>query len=413
MICLYVRKLRKFFEYVWKYAESNWKGDIKKCKIDVVGYSMGVPMSRKAILGGKCVDDPSIDLGPPLTNKVNTYIGISGTNNGSYLCTGLGYSDVFAKIATAYVPGCNLVTGFHPDSAFIKDINLIKPAGNGSVKHGYEGQHRFSLMSFEHDDIVGYSTVGGMGFGKCDIIQDNEKDFTDHESLPNKRAKFIARMLAHSAVVQGICKRMLPKNVTKPRNDISTLPDHLKSLPLSETLGYPYYTDIKEVIDVLDKQFPLVENNAPAALNKNGLGDICVSLKYCRITKALTVIIVEAKTLKKMDVRGFDNHYVKLHLYEDKMALSERNTSTKRHTLNPHYLESFEFEIAPAKMDKVHLILSVWNNGSRDKIVGDVVLASEKIKIDSVPVAGQEQWSEMMRTGRTVPVHCYSLVGRK
>ncbi|KAI1695263.1 lipase (class 2) domain-containing protein [Ditylenchus destructor] len=415
MICLYMRQLRKFFEYVWEYTRSLWNGDKTNYKIDVVGDSMGVLTSRKVILGGKCVDDPSIDLGPPLTDKVHTYIGIAGPNNGSHLCTGKGKRDTRAKIANL-LPGCNLVTGFRPDSAFMKDINLIETVRRTStppVKHGYEGQLRFSFVSFDHDETVGYNTLGGMGFGNCHTIQDNEKAFNNHEYIPHKNARVIAQMLANADLVNDTCS-----NSSKLKNDTSQLPDNLKKAPLSTTLGFPEYTDVKDVISALYRahsRFPdnNVVNNVSAALNKNGLGDVCVSLKYCRTAQALTVIIVEAKILKETDFRGLADPYIKLYLYEGKTVLSEKKTSVKRKTLDPHYFESFEFRITPAKMERVHLMFSVLHYGPKDEIVGNVVLASEKLKIGSIPLTGQEQWSEMMRTGRTLPVHCYSLVGRK
>jgi hypothetical protein len=46
---------------------------------------MGVPISRKAILGGKCVDTGE-NLGPPLTELVDTFVGIAGANYGAALC---------------------------------------------------------------------------------------------------------------------------------------------------------------------------------------------------------------------------------------------------------------------------------------------------------------------------------------
>ena len=39
--------------------------------MDVVAYSMGVAITRKAILGGLCVDTGE-DLGPPLTDFVRS-----------------------------------------------------------------------------------------------------------------------------------------------------------------------------------------------------------------------------------------------------------------------------------------------------------------------------------------------------
>lgn len=47
---------------------------------------------------------------------------------------------------------------------------------------------------------------------------------------------------------------------------------------------------------------------------KQQLGDICFSLRYVPTTGKLTVVVLEAKNLKKMDVGGLSDPYVKIAL---------------------------------------------------------------------------------------------------
>jgi triacylglycerol lipase len=77
--------------------------------VDVIAYSMGSPISRKAILGGNCVDTLE-NIGPPLTLIVDTFLGVAGANHGTFLC---------------FVPfgSCNNVNGLHCTSRFLADIN--------------------------------------------------------------------------------------------------------------------------------------------------------------------------------------------------------------------------------------------------------------------------------------------------
>jgi hypothetical protein len=42
-------------------------------KVNVISYSLGGPISRKAIFGGRCVDTGE-DLGGPLTDIVDAYL---------------------------------------------------------------------------------------------------------------------------------------------------------------------------------------------------------------------------------------------------------------------------------------------------------------------------------------------------
>ena len=74
-----VMYLRKFVEAVLKYTGSK--------KIDIIAHSQGVLMSRRLIKGGIlfATDEPTV-IGLPLTNRVDTYIGIAGPNMGILEC---------------------------------------------------------------------------------------------------------------------------------------------------------------------------------------------------------------------------------------------------------------------------------------------------------------------------------------
>jgi hypothetical protein len=54
-----------------------------------------------------------------------------------------------------------------------------------------------------------------------------------------------------------------------------------------------------------------------AVFQDNKLGDICFSLRYVPTAGKLTVVILEAKNLKKMDVGGLSGKYNRLMDYTD------------------------------------------------------------------------------------------------
>uniref|UniRef100_A0A915CYT6 Triacylglycerol lipase n=1 Tax=Ditylenchus dipsaci TaxID=166011 RepID=A0A915CYT6_9BILA len=123
--CQHVLLIRRLISAVTKYTNSI---------VDVVAYSMGSPTSRKAILGGPCVDMAK-DLGLPLTQLVHTFVAVAGANYGAkYLCT------------VPTISACNNVTGLQCHSQFLTDINK---------GHAYEGSKIFTIYSSE-DEIVGY-----------------------------------------------------------------------------------------------------------------------------------------------------------------------------------------------------------------------------------------------------------------
>lgn len=77
MCCQDVKFVREFIIAVHEY--SNYM------KVDVIAYSMGVAITRKALMGGSCVDTGEY-LGKPLTNIVDTYLGIAGIAYGMQHC---------------------------------------------------------------------------------------------------------------------------------------------------------------------------------------------------------------------------------------------------------------------------------------------------------------------------------------
>ncbi|EGT40073.1 hypothetical protein CAEBREN_29500 [Caenorhabditis brenneri] len=127
--CGHVRHIRRFIQAVLKYTGAQ--------QIDIIGYSMGSPLARKAILGGKCVDDPNVALGPSLQSRVHTYISVAGANQGSHLCM-LPFFDI-----------CNMNTGLMCNSKFLQDINWFK---------NYESTYKSFNLASTGDFVVGYMT---------------------------------------------------------------------------------------------------------------------------------------------------------------------------------------------------------------------------------------------------------------
>nr|CTP81523.1 BMA-LIPS-9 [Brugia malayi] len=106
MNCKYVKQIRGLIVAVRLYTGRA---------VDVIAYSLGVPVARKAILGGLCVDTKE-NLGNPLTSSIDTFVGIAGPNHG----------------------------------VMLKDINSVI---------GYEGKNIFTIYS-KGDQLVGYNICG-------------------------------------------------------------------------------------------------------------------------------------------------------------------------------------------------------------------------------------------------------------
>nr|CAH0104654.1 unnamed protein product [Daphnia galeata] len=129
---------------------------------------------------------------------------------------------------------------------------------------------------------------------------------------------------------------------------------------------------------------------------ENKLGDICFSLRYVPTAGKLTVVILEAKNLKKMDVGGLSDPYVKIALMQNGKRLKKKKTSIKKCTLNPYYNESFTFEVPFEQIQKVQLVVTVVDYdriGTSDPI-GKAILGCN--------ATGTElrHWSDMLASPR-------------
>lgn len=128
----------------------------------------------------------------------------------------------------------------------------------------------------------------------------------------------------------------------------------------------------------------------------NKLGDICFSLRYVPTAGKLTVVILEAKNLKKMDVGGLSDPYVKIALMQNGKRLKKKKTSVKKCTLNPYYNESFSFEVPFEQMQKVNLVVTVvdYDRIGTSEPIGKAVLGYN--------ATGTElrHWSDMLASPR-------------
>ena len=145
-----LQKIRAFIQAVKTYTGA--------AKVDIVTHSMGVTLTRKAILGGAGNDSAnggSYNLGSPLTSSIDAFVGIAGANWGLVSCYQSGSS----------TPTCGATNGLYPGYASGSPpygLSNILYNVNYSAPTHYEGGYVYTIWSTV-DEVIGY---GGVVYGR-------------------------------------------------------------------------------------------------------------------------------------------------------------------------------------------------------------------------------------------------------
>lgn len=135
--------------------------------------------------------------------------------------------------------------------------------------------------------------------------------------------------------------------------------------------------------DVLDKELPLQIEIHPRQLKirNQQRGEMLVSLCYQPAANRLTVVVLKARNLPKMDVTGLaGDPYVKIYLLCNGQRVAKKKTHVKKRTLNPVYNESFVFEVPGGSLENVSLefLLLDWDRVTKNEIIGRLEIGAKK-----------------------------------
>lgn len=142
-------RVRRFIEAVLDYTGAE--------KVDLVTHSMGVTLARRAILGGQETDflgELTYDIGPPLGEKIDAFVGIAGANRGLLACGWVGQS----------VPTCGMTHGLYPGMYWGRAgrSDLLKTLDEQS---GYEADFVATIWS-PHDEVINVVGEGSLIWGE-------------------------------------------------------------------------------------------------------------------------------------------------------------------------------------------------------------------------------------------------------
>ncbi|KAG5682083.1 hypothetical protein PVAND_011465 [Polypedilum vanderplanki] len=119
-------------------------------------------------------------------------------------------------------------------------------------------------------------------------------------------------------------------------------------------------------------------------IKSQGRGEILVSLCWQPAAARLTVVLLKARNLPRMDVTGLSDPYVKIYLLYNGQRIAKKKTHVKKRTLSPVFNESFAFDIPIAEgcdagaLDgvSIELMLLDWDRVTKNEVIGRLELGA-------------------------------------
>lgn len=149
----------------------------------------------------------------------------------------------------------------------------------------------------------------------------------------------------------------------------------------------------------LDKTLALSREIAPRhfKIRSQGRGELLVSLCHQPAANRLTVVVLKARNLPKVDITGLSDPYVKIYLLYNQQRIAKKKTHIKKRTVNPVFNESFVFEVPYNEgLDNLSLEFLVldWDRVTKNEVVGRLELGPRGSP------AAQQHWLEVCNSPR-------------
>jgi hypothetical protein len=146
---------------------------------------------------------------------------------------------------------------------------------------------------------------------------------------------------------------------------------------------------------------PIAKEITPRSfkLKSQGRGEILVSLCYQPAANRITVVVLKARNLPKMDITGLSDPYVKIYLLYNDQRIAKKKTHVKKRTLNPVFNESFVFELPHLeeglKNISLEFMLLDWDRVTKNEVIGRLDLGGGKCTGTAL-----HHWNEVISSPR-------------
>merc|ERR1719419_1148340 len=134
-------------------------------------------------------------------------------------------------------------------------------------------------------------------------------------------------------------------------------------------------------------------------LRWQGRGELLVSLCYQPAANRLTVVVLKARNLPKMDITGLSDPYVKIYLLYNGQRIAKKKTHVKKRTLNPVFNESFVFDLPKSDNGladiQLEFALLDWDRVTKNEVIGRLTPGGPKCEGTAL-----HHWKEIQASPR-------------
>ncbi|CRK92131.1 CLUMA_CG005729, isoform G [Clunio marinus] len=120
-------------------------------------------------------------------------------------------------------------------------------------------------------------------------------------------------------------------------------------------------------------------------IKSQGRGELLISLCWQPAAARLTVVLLKARNLPRMDVTGLADPYVKIYLLYNGQRIAKKKTHVKKRTLSPVFNESFAFDIPTTEGTgqtlegvSLELMLLDWDRVTKNEVIGRLELGGPR-----------------------------------
>ncbi|EDW55211.1 GM10947 [Drosophila sechellia] len=159
-----------------------------------------------------------------------------------------------------------------------------------------------------------------------------------------------------------------------------------------------------EIGDISKEALSISKEIQPRSLKirAQGRGELLISLCWQPAAGRLTVVLLKARNLPRMDVTGLADPYVKIYLLYNGQRIAKKKTHVKKRTLSPVFNESFAFDIpaaegAGASLEGVSLELMLldWDRVTKNEVIGRLELGGPNSSSTAL-----NHWNEVCNSPR-------------